>query len=146
MEGLIHFGHTALGLVRDVLPIAAILLGFQLFVLRRPILNPARVALGLVFVLIGLALFLTAFIMAPVAGRIHEQAWEPYQTGELEAAEAAGAAWTELSGFLLANTREAELALFAELAQRETVLAGESATESITELPPREELPARVIV
>jgi hypothetical protein len=64
MEGLIHFGHTALGLVRDVLPIAAILLGFQLFVLRRPILNPARVAVGLIFVLVGLALFLEGLELA----------------------------------------------------------------------------------
>ncbi len=64
MEQLIHFGETTLGLIRDVLPIAAILVGFQLFVLRRPINHPARVALGLVFVLVGLALFLEGLELA----------------------------------------------------------------------------------
>jgi len=64
MEQLIHFGHTALSLIKDVLPIAAILLGFQLFILKRPILNPARVFIGLVFVLLGLAFFLEGLELA----------------------------------------------------------------------------------
>jgi hypothetical protein len=42
----------------DVLPIAAILLFFQLVVLRRPIPNLRRVLIGLVYVMLGLALFL----------------------------------------------------------------------------------------
>ena len=58
MDGLLHFGHTFLLLLRDVLPIAAILFGFQVFVLRRSIKDPARVAIGMVFVVLGLALFL----------------------------------------------------------------------------------------
>jgi hypothetical protein len=64
VEGLLHFGQTTLGLLRDVLPIAAILIGFQLFVLRRPIHNPARVGVGLVMVLLGLALFLEGLELA----------------------------------------------------------------------------------
>ena len=64
MEQLIHFGYTALGLIRDVLPIAGILLGFQLFILKRPILNPTRVFVGLVFVLFGLAFFLEGLELA----------------------------------------------------------------------------------
>lgn len=64
MEQLLHFGHTTLGLIRDVLPIAAILIGFQILVLRRPIHNPARVGFGLVFVLLGLALFLEGLELA----------------------------------------------------------------------------------
>ena len=64
MEQLIHFAQTTLGLIRDVLPIAAILLGFQLFVLKRPILNPARVFVGLIFVLLGLAFFLEGLELA----------------------------------------------------------------------------------
>jgi len=64
MEALFHFGQTTLGLIRDVVPIAVILLGFQLLVLRRPIHNPARVAIGLVMVLIGLALFLEGLELA----------------------------------------------------------------------------------
>jgi hypothetical protein len=64
MEQLIHFGLTTLGLIRDVLPIAGILLGFQLFILKRPIVNPTRVFVGLVFVLLGLAFFLEGLELA----------------------------------------------------------------------------------
>ena len=72
-------------------------------------------------VIIGLALFLTTFVMAPVAERIHAGAWEPYQAGELDFQEAGEAAWSELRGFLLANTREGELELFARMAGEEIV-------------------------
>jgi hypothetical protein len=44
--------------VLDVLPIAAVLVTFQLFVLRRPLANPKRLLLGFTYVLLGLALFL----------------------------------------------------------------------------------------
>ncbi len=64
MEAIIHLGATTLGLLKDVLPIAAILLGFQLFILKRPIHNPAKVFMGLVFVLLGLALFLEGLELA----------------------------------------------------------------------------------
>ena len=64
MDDLLHFGQTILGLLRDVLPIAGILIGFQLLVLRRPILNPARVGVGLAMVLLGLALFLEGLELA----------------------------------------------------------------------------------
>jgi flagellar biosynthesis protein FliP len=66
-------------------------------------------------VLVGLALFLTSFVMAPIAGRVYEKAWEPYQQGEIEAMPAAELAWGELRTFLIANTRESELQLFAEM-------------------------------
>jgi len=76
---LIHFGHTSLGLIRDVLPIAVILIGFQLFVLRRPILNPARVGFGLILVLAGLALFLEGLELAlfPLGRMMAEQLTAP---------------------------------------------------------------------
>jgi len=64
MDAIFHFGGTTLSLIRDVLPIAAILIGFQVLILRRPILNPARVFVGLVFVLLGLALFLEGLELA----------------------------------------------------------------------------------
>jgi len=79
MEALIHFGHTSLGLVRDVLPIAVILIGFQVVVLRRPIHNPARVGVGLVMVLLGLALFLEGLELAlfPLGRLMAEQLTAP---------------------------------------------------------------------
>lgn len=64
MAWLVNFGETLLSMLRDVLPIAAILIGFQLLVLRRPIKNPGRVATGLIFVLFGLTLFLQGLEMA----------------------------------------------------------------------------------
>jgi len=66
-------------------------------------------------VIIGLALFLTSFVMAPVAERVYETAWEPYQQGELEATAASEVAWSELRAFLVANTRESELQLFVDM-------------------------------
>jgi len=64
MEAIIHFGGTILDLLKNVLPIAVILLGFQVLILKRPIHNPARVFVGLVFVLLGLALFLEGLELA----------------------------------------------------------------------------------
>ena len=64
MEAIIHFVGTIIGLLIDVLPIAVILLGFQVLILKRPIHNPARVFVGLLFVLLGLALFLEGLELA----------------------------------------------------------------------------------
>lgn len=64
IEALTSFGLTVLAMMRDVLPIAVILIGFQVLVLRKAIRNPARVAAGLVFVLLGLALFLEGLELA----------------------------------------------------------------------------------
>ena len=64
MDQLIHFGQTTLGLLLDVIPIIGILVGFQLFILRRPIANPARVFFGMLLVLFGLALFLEGLELA----------------------------------------------------------------------------------
>ena len=75
MEWLLHFAGTTLGLLRDVLPIAVILLGFQVLVLRRPLHNPPRVFVGLVLVLLGLALFLEGLELAlfPLGRMMAEQ-------------------------------------------------------------------------
>lgn len=76
-------------------------------------------------VVIGLSLFLTSFVMAPVAERIHERAWVPYRAGEMGLEEAGALAWEDLGGFLLANTRTTELDLFADLAHYEPEVEGE---------------------
>lgn len=64
MDGLVSFGYSLLIMLRDVTPIAAILFGFQILVLRQRIVNPARVGVGMVFVLLGLTLFLQGLEMA----------------------------------------------------------------------------------
>ncbi|MEZ5979740.1 MAG: flagellar type III secretion system pore protein FliP [Planctomycetota bacterium] len=66
-------------------------------------------------VLIGLALFLTTFVMRPVFTAMYEQAYVPYDAGEMSFEEATDVAWGQLSGFLVANTREAEISLFRDL-------------------------------
>ena len=100
-------------------------------------------------VLIGLALFLTTFVMAPVAKRVHAQAWVPYKAGTLSAGDATGEAWDELSAFLVANTRESELRLFAELAELEPAASdaevGEELDLATADLPLQVVVPAFVL-
>lgn len=72
-------------------------------------------------VIIGLALFLTMFVMAPVGKALYGEAWMPYDKGEIPMEEATGRAWGTLATFLVANTREAEMRLFAELSGEEEV-------------------------
>ncbi|EGV50543.1 membrane protein [Candidatus Endoriftia persephone str. Guaymas] len=64
MEMLLHLLQTLLGTVVDVLPIAAILFGFQFLVLRRPLFNAKQVLMGFMLVLLGLALFLEGLDLA----------------------------------------------------------------------------------
>ncbi len=63
-------------------------------------------------VLIGLALFLTFFIMAPVFTDINNQAIKPYMNGEIQQREAFDRAIVPLRNFMLKQTREKDLALF----------------------------------
>ena len=58
MEPQITFNEVFLATLKDVLPVMGLLICFQLFVLRRPIPHWRRAALGFIFVVIGLALFL----------------------------------------------------------------------------------------
>ncbi|WP_228350567.1 flagellar type III secretion system pore protein FliP [Rhodocaloribacter litoris] len=67
-------------------------------------------------VLIGLALFLTLFIMYPVFQRIHDDALQPYVAGEIGQQEALDRATRPLKGFMLAQTREKDLMLFMDMA------------------------------
>jgi hypothetical protein len=63
-EGILHFLNVLLGTTLDVLPIAAILFGFQIFVLRRPLKNAKEIVVGFLMVLLGLALFLEGLDLA----------------------------------------------------------------------------------
>ncbi|GGI98493.1 flagellar biosynthetic protein FliP [Halopseudomonas pertucinogena] len=74
-------------------------------------------------ILIGLALFLTLFVMAPVFERINENALQPYLNEELAPQQALEQASVPMREFMLAQTRETDLELFVRLARR-TDLAG----------------------
>jgi flagellar biosynthetic protein FliP len=65
--------------------------------------------------LVGLTLFLTFFIMAPVGERIHADAVEPAMAGQIDVTEALRRGAPPLREFMLKQTREADLALFVEL-------------------------------
>lgn len=65
--------------------------------------------------LVGLTLFLTFFIMAPVGERIHADAIAPAMAGQIDVTEALTRGAPPLREFMLKQTREADLALFVEL-------------------------------
>jgi flagellar biosynthesis protein FliP len=67
--------------------------------------------------LIGLTLFLTAFIMAPTASQIHERAIQPMVAGRIDVTTAMERGAPPLREFMLKQTREADLALFVGLAK-----------------------------
>lgn len=67
-------------------------------------------------VLVGLALFLTFFIMAPVIGEINEIAIQPYMAEEITQQEALDLAAIPIKHFMAKHTREKDLALFMNYA------------------------------
>ncbi|MDI3340337.1 MAG: flagellar type III secretion system pore protein FliP [Sphaerobacter sp.] len=69
-------------------------------------------------VLLGLALFLTIFIMAPVWQEVNRTALQPYLAGEVTQTEALKRAEAPLREFMLRQTRERDLALFMQLGQQ----------------------------
>ncbi|MDR5893355.1 flagellar type III secretion system pore protein FliP [Halomonas mongoliensis] len=67
-------------------------------------------------VLLGLALFLTFFVMAPVFQLVYDTAWVPLSAEEINFEEFLLLAQQPFREFMLAQTREPDLALFARLA------------------------------
>lgn len=117
--------------VRDVLPIAGIILFFQLLVLRRPLANWPRLAWGFAFVIVGLALFLMGLEMAlfPLGEKMAEQLTSMHTDG-LSAGESQSPAWylyywTYLFAFAIGiSTTVAEPALIAVAMKAEEVSGG----------------------
>jgi flagellar biosynthetic protein FliP len=68
-------------------------------------------------VVVGLSLFLTLFIMAPVGQDIHANAIEPYMAKKIDTNQALERAIAPLRGFMLRQTREADLALMVSLSR-----------------------------
>ncbi len=79
MELLSSLLAITLSTIKDVIPIAVIIFGFQIFVIRRPIHNLRRVLTGFVYVIIGLALFLLGLEKAlfPIGRLMAEQLTNP---------------------------------------------------------------------
>ena len=66
-------------------------------------------------VVIGLSLFLTIFVMAPVGQEMHRVAVQPYMDKKLSQADAFTKALDPLRAFMLRQTRQSDLALMVQL-------------------------------
>jgi flagellar biosynthetic protein FliP len=68
-------------------------------------------------IVIGLALFLTVFIMAPVWQAIHQAALQPYLDKKIGGEQALEAAAGPLREFMFRQTREKDLSLFVDISK-----------------------------
>jgi len=86
---------TTLSTLGDVLPILAILVGFQTLVLRRPVPHLRQVVIGFLLVLLGLSLFLEGLELAlfPLGKLMAAQLTTPEFLGFADGAEQARANW-----------------------------------------------------
>jgi flagellar biosynthetic protein FliP len=66
-------------------------------------------------VLVGLALFLTLFVMSPVVNRINQEAFQPYSAGTIDTTVALERAVVPLRKFMLDQTRESDIATFVRI-------------------------------
>ncbi|HAT30308.1 MAG TPA: flagellar biosynthetic protein FliP [Janthinobacterium sp.] len=68
-------------------------------------------------VMVGLALFLTLFVMGPVFDKIYTEAYLPLQENKISMAEAMNKGVEPLKVFMLKQTRQADLALFVKMSR-----------------------------
>lgn len=107
------------------------------------VLSLIRQALGLQAsppnqVIVGMSLFLSFFVMGPTLDRIHEVAYQPFAEQQIELQQALEAGSAPLREFMLRQTRESDVGLFARI-------AGVDAQVAPREVPMRVLIPAFVI-
>ncbi|RXA94443.1 flagellar type III secretion system pore protein FliP [Yersinia sp. 2105 StPb PI] len=84
-------------------------------------------------VLLGLALFLTFYVMSPVFNEIYKDAWQPLSEDKISMETALERGVQPLRTFMLAQTRETDLALYTRMAKEENFQS-------------REEVPLRILL
>ncbi|WP_129596955.1 flagellar type III secretion system pore protein FliP [Anaerophilus nitritogenes] len=89
-------------------------------------------------VLIGLALFLTFFIMAPIGSEINEKAIQPYLNQEISEEVALDNALKPVRGFMFKQTREKDLSLFIDI-------SGSEKPKKLEDIPTKALIPAFII-
>jgi len=89
-------------------------------------------------VLVGLALFLTLFIMTPIYSQINEEALQPYSNGEITQQEAIDIGLAPLRDFMFGQVNDKDLRLFVDIARVDLV---EDSTTTI-----RESVPTTVLI
>ena len=119
-----------LALMSAITILPSILLGLTAFTRIIIVLSILRQAMGTQQtppnqVLISIALFLTFYVMAPTFEDIYKNAALPYLEGSISAVSAISGAADTLREFLILNTREAELSMFAEMAGDEPYATNE---------------------
>ncbi|MCA2028489.1 flagellar type III secretion system pore protein FliP [Enterobacter sp. K16B] len=82
-------------------------------------------------VLVGLSLFLTFFVMSPVFSQIYEKAWQPLQENKITMEVALTEGVKPLRAFMLDQTRESDLAMFARIAKTPDVATPQEVPLSI---------------
>lgn len=99
----------------------ALLLSMTSFTRILIVLSLLRTAIGTQSppnqVLVGLSLFLTFFVMSPVLDKVYVDAYKPFSENSLSAEKALERGVEPFKQFMLKQTREADLALFAKLAK-----------------------------
>lgn len=110
-----------LALMSGLAILPSLLLGMTAFTRIIIVLSIMRQALGTQQtppnqVLISIALFLTIYIMTPTFQVIYDTAVSPYLDGNMDPLTAIEVGGNILREFIILNTREAELAMFAEMA------------------------------
>lgn len=93
-------------------------------------------------IIIGLALFMTFFIMSPVFTQITENAYTPYQNGTITQQQALKNATDPLKEFMLRQARDEDIKLFMDLSGRPPI---EDETQILEQLPLHVIIPAFII-
>jgi flagellar biosynthetic protein FliP len=112
-----------LGLMTTLTLLPSMLLMMTSFVRIIIVLSILRQALGTAqtppnTVLVGLALFLTFFIMSPVFESVYNDAVGPYMNAKLDFDKALIKAETPIRDFMMKQTREDDIAMFMQIANR----------------------------
>lgn len=76
-------------------------------------------------VIIGLSLFLTFFVMGPTIDKVYTQAWQPYAANQIGFDTALERGAQPMREFMLKQTRQSDMQLFAKLAKIEPDVKGE---------------------
>ncbi len=126
------FFTTLLSTIMDVFPIVAILFGFQFAVLRRPITNLPKVAIGFGYVILGLSLFLMGLELAlfPLGETMAMQLTEPAFLQQFKLGESLVLTWEDyywvylFAFFIGLSTTIAEPSLIAVAIKANQVSAG----------------------
>jgi flagellar biosynthesis protein FliP len=100
--------------------VPAILMMVTSFIRISIVLSFARSAIGMPQlppnqILLGLSLFLTVFVMAPIWNQINDEALQPFLANQISMTDAITRGSTPLREFMLKQTRERDLALFMSL-------------------------------